>query len=546
MIKTEDWIDYFPHEKPRPVQEDAINRILNSFLSSDKKFFIAEMGTGCGKSAIGVTVARYLNYVVNEDIEGFGRGAYFVTTQKILQDQYVKDFGGYGPMRSIKSASNYQCVFHKNNSCAESQAMLRSVEKDTPFFKTCSGHCTYRKNKDDFLKSPESVVNFPYFLTEATYNGKITPRNFLVLDESHNAEQELSRFIEIAISERFVKSTLKMNWLGEKSQLNSFLWVRDKYFPKVKDRLSHVEGILKKFEGLKEKLEEFAGFARQHDMLKSHVDRLTTFIRHYDKENWVCEYDSGYGRKLAKVVFKPVDVSDFAKDYLLRLGHRTLLMSATIVNHKSFCRSLGISLSETEFISTPSPFPKEGRPIVELLVGKMNAKEIDNTLPVLAQTVEEILKMHPDEKGIIHCHTFKIAKYLWENVGEGNDRLLLHDTDTRDEVLQQHMGAEEPTVLLSPSMQEGVDLRGDYSRFQIICKVPFPYLGDKVVKKRMSKWPEWYSTQTAKTVIQAVGRSVRSEDDHAVTYILDEGWRYFYNRHKEYFPQDFRECLQRY
>ena len=108
------------------------------------------------------------------------------------------------------------------------------------------------------------------------------------------------------------------------------------------------------------------------------------------------------------------------------------------------------------------------------------------------------------------------------------------------------MGAEEPTVLLSPSMQEGVDLRGDYSRFQIICKVPFPYLGDKVVKKRMSKWPEWYSTQTAKTVIQAVGRSVRSEDDHAVTYILDEGWRYFYNRHKEYFPQDFRECLQRY
>ena len=245
-------------------------------------------------------------------------------------------------------------------------------------------------------------------------------------------------------------------------------------------------------------------------------------------------------------MFKPVDVSDFAKDYLLRLGHRTLLMSATIVNHKSFCRSLGISLSETEFISTPSPFPKEGRPIVELLVGKMNAKEIDNTLPVLAQTVEEILKMHPDEKGIIHCHTFKIAKYLWENVGEGNDRLLLHDTDTRDEVLQQHMRAEEPTVLLSPSMQEGVDLRGDYSRFQIICKVPFPYLGDKVVKKRMSKWPEWYSTQTAKTVIQAVGRSVRSEDDHAVTYILDEGWRYFYNRHKEYFPQDFRECLQRY
>ena len=546
MIKTEDWIEYFPHETPREVQEDGINRILNSFLSSDKKFFIAEMGTGCGKSAIGVTVARYLNYVINEEVGGFAKGAYFVTTQKILQDQYVKDFGGYGPMRSIKSASNYQCAFHKKNNCSESQAMLRTAERDTPFYKTCSGHCNYRKAKDEFLKSSESVVNFPYFLTEATYSGKITPRNFLVLDESHNAEEELSRFIEITVSERFVKSTLKNKWLGKKDQLQTFLWIRDNYFPKVKKRLSHVEDMLKKFEGLKGKLDEFAGFAKQYDMLKSHVDRLTTFIRHYDKENWVCEYAEGFGRSLAKIVFKPVDISDFAKDYLLRLGHRTLLMSATIVNHKSFCRSLGIPLDQAEFISTPSPFPKEGRPIVELLVGKMNAKEIDNTLPMIAQTVEEILKMHPNEKGIIHCHTFKIVKYLWANAAVGQNRLLLHDTDTRDEVLQQHMQSETPTVLLSPSMQEGVDLRGDYSRFQVICKVPFPYLGDEVVKKRMSKWPEWYGTQTAKTVIQAVGRSVRSKDDHAVTYILDEGWRYFYNRHKEYFPQDFRECLQRY
>ena len=30
-------------------------------------------------------------------------------------------------------------------------------------------------------------------------------------------------------------------------------------------------------------------------------------------------------------------------------------------------------------------------------------------------------------------------------------------------------------------MAEGVDLKGDSSRFQIICKIPYPYLGDKLV-----------------------------------------------------------------
>ena len=79
------------------------------------------------------------------------------------------------------------------------------------------------------------------------------------------------------------------------------MWIRDNYFPKVKKRLSHVEDMLKKFEGLKGKLDEFAGFAKQYDMLKSHVDRLTTFIRHYDKENWVCEYAEGFGRSLERL-----------------------------------------------------------------------------------------------------------------------------------------------------------------------------------------------------------------------------------------------------
>lgn len=141
-----------------------------------------------------------------------------------------------------------------------------------------------------------------------------------------------------------------------------------------------------------------------------------------------------------------------------------------------------------------------------------------------------------------NCNSYKIVNYLKRNIR--SKRLLTHDSDNRDEVLKKHMRSKQPTVLLSPSMAEGVDLKDDASRFQIICKVPYPYLGSKLVSKRMNRWDWWYPLQTAKTIVQSVGRSVRSESDHAVTYILDSKWKQFYGRNRQMFPEDFRKCLK--
>jgi Rad3-related DNA helicase len=93
-------------------------------------------------------------------------------------------------------------------------------------------------------------------------------------------------------------------------------------------------------------------------------------------------------------------------------------------------------------------------------------------------------------------------------------------------------------------MSEGVDLKNDLSRFQIVCKVPYPYYGDPLIRKRMNKWKWWYPLQTAKLIVQSVGRSVRNMEDHAVTYILDSDWETFFRRNKDMFPEDFKSCLQ--
>ena len=175
-------------------------------------------------------------------------------------------------------------------------------------------------------------------------------------------------------------------------------------------------------------------------------------------------------------------------------------------------------------------------------MGKMTSKSIDSSLPIIAEAVKKILNEHKSDKGIIHTHSYKVANYLKHNVK--SRRLLFPTPDDRDTILRKHIEGNKPTVLISPSMTEGVDLQGDSSRFQILCKVPYPFLGDKLVKKRMNKWKWWYPFQTTKTIIQAIGRSIRSKDDTAVTYILDSDWDRFYGMNKKLFPKDFHNCLK--
>ena len=305
-----------------------------------------------------------------------------------------------------------------------------------------------------------------------------------------------------------------------------------------------MERHLEKFNITESKLSEFTKISSQLDLMRSHTSKLQSFVEKYDPETWLFEYEnSDLSGKGNRFFFKPIDVSGYTEELLFRMGSKVLLMSATVLDHEAFKESLGISKIDSSSIRVPSPFPVENRPIIFAPVGLMSKAHIDKTLPNLIKAIRSILEEHKTEKGIIHTHSYYIANKIKNALR--SKRILTHDASNRDEILSKHMNSENPTVLISPSMTEGVDLRGEASRFQIICKVPYPYLGDRLVKKRMNRWKWWYPLQTAKTIVQSVGRSVRSRDDHAVTYILDQNWNMFYSRNSQLFPKDFRECLIR-
>lgn len=539
-----DYRSYFPFKEIRREQKEAIEFAIDSY-ESGKKYVLLELGTGTGKSAIGITIARYLenNFPTIKDENGDSlTGAYVLTTQKILQEQYVRDFGPGSKLpvlRTIKSSSNYTCSFYDDQSCAESKMLLSRLAKNlsgTEFQNHCTKQCQYSQEKQEFIDSSVSITNFSYFLAETSYSGKLGSRGLLVIDEAHNVESEVGRFIEVSFSEKFSNDVLKITPPKSQDQKSIFDWIKTSYLKSLKKYSEKLESTLKKNTTSLNKCKDAS---KNYEMIQKHQEKVEKFIEVYNPKSWVMNlekklYSQGKTTNImSRFEFKTVDVSPYCEKHLFSKAPKILMMSATIVDKDIFCESIGLKPSDVAYMKKHSPFSDENRPIHFMPVGSMSKNKIDSTLPILVEAIKLLLDKHKEEKGIIHTVNYKISKYLIDSIK--SDRLLSHDVSNRDKILKDHINSENPTVLISPSMMEGVDLSDNLSRFQIICKVPFPYLGDEVVKKRLEKNETWYSYATAKSLIQSLGRSIRNENDFAISYILDSDWTNFFNKNKRMF-----------
>lgn len=551
-----DYLPYFPFDSIRDEQRQAIEFTLDAFLNQGKRFVILEMGTGCGKSGVAVALARCLASLgptlaqrsVNlpDEPDTMTSGAYVLTTQKILQAQYMDDFGptsGKDLMRSLKSASNYQCRYYNDMRCSDARRLLTQLRKQlagTEFHKCCRSACPYMLDKEEFKEFPVGITNFSYFLAETMYAKQLLPRSLLVIDECHNVEAELGKFVEVSFSERFARSLGCRIPTRLDTVKQVFDWISGSYRKAVTATMASVEQKLSS-QFSSEGAPALTELSKRYEMLDKHICKVNRFVNTYIDSNWVMNKGTASDGKGRKFEFKPVDVSSYGHEHLYRFGSRVVMMSATVVDKDTFCRSVGVDPNDAAFLHVPSPFPPQNRPIHYLGVGSMSRDNIEQTLPKMAQVVEQLLELHKDEKGIVHCVNYRVARHLVDAIK--SPRLLLHDSENRDDVIEKHLSSPDPTVLISPSMTEGVDLADDASRFQVLCKVPFPYLGDLVIQMRKANNPNWYACQTARSVIQAMGRSVRNDVDHATSYVLDSDWQRFYRNNASLFPPEFSAAL---
>src|SRR5215469_15350949 len=165
---------------------------------------------------------------------------------------------------------------------------------------------------------------------------------------------------------------------------------------------------------------------------------------------------------------------------------------------------------------------------------------------IIASAIDKIMTTHKDAKGIIHTTSYEQLNFIKENISKFNQRRLLETNPAveRDEIIDEHFKSSKPTVLISPSLQLGLDLKDDLSRFQIITKVPYPSLGDRWIDEKRKRSEQWYSWQTGLKLVQGYGRSIRSNEDWAITYVLDGIFESFVNRNKNILPDWFSSAIK--
>ncbi len=206
-----------------------------------------------------------------------------------------------------------------------------------------------------------------------------------------------------------------------------------------------------------------------------------------------------------------------------------LLMSATVLDATQLVTSLGLDPTVGDYIQLPCIFPPENRPVYVSHLD-MSFKARDESWPRMRQAVENILNHHKNEKGFLLCPSDKMLKYIQKGLSPSNAaRLILAHGEGRDAKYNEHIQSKSPTVLAASGFWEGADLKGDSSRFQIIPQLPRAHWSGQV-KARAQKDPTWYRHKTMTKLIQGMGRSVRTEEDYATTYILDGDFRSELNR----------------
>lgn len=358
--------------------------------------------------------------------------------------------------------------------------------------------------------------------------------NSILVSNCHNTDDIVSGFISIKLRQEELKF-FNIYWKYSKDINEIINWIKATISPRLTSTLSGLKLTLKGKS--KDALITPKGqkLVNQIDYLDRYICNLNRCTQYFDYNDWIMTINDG------EYILRPLSAKHYAEETIFKYGNKRLLMSATILDKNIFCNNVGLDPKNTAFLSLPSPFDIKNRPIYIQKSGSMSRKNIEKTLPILSKNVRAIINEYPNDKGIIFTHNYKIANYIAKYLN--NKRIILHDSSNRMDMYKLHLNSKEPTILISPSLTEGIDLIDDLSRFQIIAKIPFPYLGDKYVTTKMRVNNGWYDWMTAKTIVQESGRSIRHKDDWSDTFILDSDIIFFYKKSSFLFPNWYKNAM---
>lgn len=532
----------------RDNQVETINDILTSVLDENYRDVILCAPTGTGKSLIGAVSAECINKIKKESLSSL-----ILVHNNALAKQYYKTFTGNYNFAQLKGASQYPC--HVLNSVSKNSedfytaeecmfmALQNSADEELANLVNKCYKCEYMdiRNKRNSVK--HLITNYSYYFVDRMFADVLNKRCVTVWDEAHTINDTFTEHNAIYISEKRLKKIVTEITdhlkLGKTDVYKTIKRISDDLrdgFLNEKTYMAYMLPLLTAYKMIAEQCQNEMSYNVKN------FNNYTKFSRLYKKYfglgckiGDLLEYGYEHVPQLVddeekEFTIKPIFVGDMF-DKILRHSDYNIFMSATI-SDEFLIETLNLDRSKTKFIHVPPTFPRENKKVIfyKPLALNFNSMKDEKTLSSLDKNVLDIVNHHKNEKGIALCPSFNVVERLSKLLRKNGFTVFEH---VRGEKLEKHLelfkDCSEPSILLSPSMFEGIDLPDDHSRFQIFVKAPFASLGDKRVKYILDKHPKIYELTTIKRLVQGCGRGVRSKTDYSITYMLDSNisrlWR---------------------
>lgn len=549
----------------RKGQREVIMAIIQAYHDDPEGTLVLDAPTGTGKSLI----AMWSSYILKE----MGNTGYLVTSDLALQDQYESDIHRLGlRWPSIRGVDNYECAVN-GLPFSLGDCKLKGMGYEQAEKLSCFSQCEYLQNRKRAIEQPVALFNYSYWLIQRNYvedrmslEGKEVPfktRDFVFFDEAHKVDEivqnHFSPRVDMSVVDRFSVANrfIERNDIGTqvatvsniKAIVHRLMTVREK-----RDLFKEMQN----FRGVAKIYRKAATVAKgvsakrfkNREVPRDWQTAMTTFDRLKDV---YCKFDDyvdlietvgldamviDQGEDEAK--FMCVEEQAMIQRYLHQKSGFKVFMSATIGDPRAYAKIMGIK--NARFIRMDNSFNYDKSPVVFVNRHKLSMREKETSLPKVVQIMDQILDKHKGQRGIIHSGSYAFSKFIMENSKHSKRIIDYSDSKAKKEALRNFKESDDK-ILIGPSILEGLDLKDDVSRFQIFFKVPYPSLGDPLIKAKTSHSNEWYDWKTGISIMQGVGRSVRSEEDWAITYVLDACFRSLINK-EGFFPPSFKERIK--
>lgn len=488
----------------RAKQEEAIDVMI----TSPKRVVSISAPTGFGKSPAYVAAALLS-----------GKPTCIVTNSRGLQDQLMRDYKSIG-LVDIRGRANYRCGLREDYTCEVGYSM------GCPY--KGSVMCPSTMAEIKAAASSLVVTNYDKWTSSRMFGMGMQHFQQVIFDEGHDAPDALARAMQVHLGHTAIQDELKLDYpLAVDNFGNWKIWAgwakmeAERMMNETKTKINEVDNPRPSW------IKQYFHFRR--------LVRDLTILSTARPDDWVVDEDErGFQ-------FDPIRPAIYAEGALLLRLPKIIIISATLRPKTMYM--LGLPSTEFQFAEYDSDFPPERCPIYWVPTMRVDSRATD--MSMLWMRLDQIAARRQDRKGIIHTVSYARRDDILGRSRFASRMMINPKGEPATVMVEQFKKAPPGSILVSPSVGTGYDFPGKDCEWQFICKIPFPDGRSKIVKARQQRDNEYGPYMAMQTLVQAIGRGMRSREDQCESFLPDDHLEWFLPKYRHLAPKSFNNFFRK-